>query len=548
MQFKLFDSLGGAGQIGSTIADVPVTVNQGVFSVKLDFGANALSGANRWLEIAVRHNSGESYTTLSPREQIASSPFSVRTLSAASADNALNLGGVAANQYLQTTGSGSGLTNLNAGNVATGTLSNARLGQIPTANIADSAVTSAKIAGGQVVKSVNTLKDDVTLSAGTNITITPAGNTLTIASTSGGVGGDGTFNRIPFWSTPTTLGNSQITQSPAGVQLPNGVQLAATTSGNNVAFGSPNGETGMTIAGAAGRADVRFDGTTLKLFAGPAGAAPSNGIAINSTTVQLPNGVSLAATASGNNVSFGSPNSETGMSISGASGRADLRFDGTLKLVNGPGGIPPATNGIAISTSGNVGVGTTSPPTRLAVSGGPFWTSNQWTASLSMGNASALGWEANASGQRFGVGQSTGGLYFFRTTSAFGNIGTPSNIDMLITDTGNITQPITANGLVKAMMYVNTDATIIRCYNGITNSSAGTCGFGVIYDGFDFVITFNFPVNNRFVSVTPQKSVGVSIAAGFQFISSNQIKVRTFITDVDQNDSRTPHPFIIIVY
>ena len=135
MQFKLFDSLGGAGQIG-LITDVPVTASEGIFSVKLDFGSNALSGANRWLEIAVRHNAGESYTTLSPREQIASSPYSVRTLSAASADNALSLGGVAASGYLQTNGNGSGLTNLN-GNITTGTLNNGRLGQIPTANIAD---------------------------------------------------------------------------------------------------------------------------------------------------------------------------------------------------------------------------------------------------------------------------------------------------------------------------------------------------------------------------------------------------------------------------
>ena len=102
MQFKLFDSPGGLGQIGSTIADIPVTVTQGIFSVKLDFGANAMSGANRWLEIAVRHNSGESYTTLSPREQIASSPYAVRTLSAASADNAAALGGLPASEYLTT--------------------------------------------------------------------------------------------------------------------------------------------------------------------------------------------------------------------------------------------------------------------------------------------------------------------------------------------------------------------------------------------------------------------------------------------------------------
>ena len=55
------------------------------------------------------------------------------------------------------------------------------------------------------------------------------------------------------------------------------------------------------------------------------------------------------------------------MSISGASGRADLRYNGILKLLNGPGGIPPATNGIAIDTAGNVGIGTTSPTSKLEI-------------------------------------------------------------------------------------------------------------------------------------------------------------------------------------
>ena len=63
-----------------------------------------------------------------------------------------------------------------------------------------------------------------------------------------------------------------------------------------------------------------------------------------------------------NQVQFGSSNSETGMTIAGATGRADLRFDGTnLKLVAGPAGsIPLATNGINISTTGEVGIGTQS--------------------------------------------------------------------------------------------------------------------------------------------------------------------------------------------
>ena len=103
MQFKLFDSFAGGTQIGATLSDIPVTATNGIFSTTLDFGANALSDANRWLEIAVRHNAGESYTTLTPREQINSSPYSVRTLSAAQADVSLDsqkLGGVAASEYV----------------------------------------------------------------------------------------------------------------------------------------------------------------------------------------------------------------------------------------------------------------------------------------------------------------------------------------------------------------------------------------------------------------------------------------------------------------
>lgn len=105
MNFALYDSAVGGSQIGATIENPSVAVNQGVFSVQLDFGANVFTGADRFLQISVRRNSGESYTVLSPREKIASSPYSVRTLSAAQADVALNsqkLGGTAANQFVQT--------------------------------------------------------------------------------------------------------------------------------------------------------------------------------------------------------------------------------------------------------------------------------------------------------------------------------------------------------------------------------------------------------------------------------------------------------------
>ncbi len=58
---------------------------------------------------------------------------------------------------------------------------------ISTSKIADDAVTAQKIAPFQVVKSVNDMRDEVTLAAGPNITITPNGNVLTIEAKENGV-------------------------------------------------------------------------------------------------------------------------------------------------------------------------------------------------------------------------------------------------------------------------------------------------------------------------------------------------------------------------
>ena len=105
LQFALFDSASAGTQIGSkqTAANVPVSA--GVFTVPLDFGAAALPGADRFLEISVRLAGGGAFTTLSSRQQITSTPYAVRSANATTADvatNALQLGGVAAAQYTQT--------------------------------------------------------------------------------------------------------------------------------------------------------------------------------------------------------------------------------------------------------------------------------------------------------------------------------------------------------------------------------------------------------------------------------------------------------------
>src|SRR5438094_9055389 len=116
LQFALFDSLSGGAQVGSTQTINTVPVSNGVFTVSLDFGANSFPGANRFLEISARP-AGGSFTLLTPRQQVTSTPYAIRSANASSADTATNatnatnattatnatqLGGIAASQYVQT--------------------------------------------------------------------------------------------------------------------------------------------------------------------------------------------------------------------------------------------------------------------------------------------------------------------------------------------------------------------------------------------------------------------------------------------------------------
>ena len=109
-EFKLFDTLTNGNQIGSTITDVAATVTAGIFTVQLDFGAAAFNGGARYLEIGVRMNgSPNPYTLLNPRQSVTSTPYAIRSVTSAQADNAMTatnstqLGGINANQYVITT-------------------------------------------------------------------------------------------------------------------------------------------------------------------------------------------------------------------------------------------------------------------------------------------------------------------------------------------------------------------------------------------------------------------------------------------------------------
>lgn len=137
LQFTIHDALTNGTVVGGPISSAPTAANNGLFSVVLDFGAGVFTGPARWLEIGVRTNGSTSaYTQLAPRQELTPTPYAILAATA-------------------------------------GTVTNG-------------AISSAQIASGQVVKSLNGLSDALTISAGANVSLATNGNSLAISSTGGG--------------------------------------------------------------------------------------------------------------------------------------------------------------------------------------------------------------------------------------------------------------------------------------------------------------------------------------------------------------------------
>ncbi|HEX6186729.1 MAG TPA: tail fiber domain-containing protein [Pyrinomonadaceae bacterium] len=270
-EFRLFD-VDIAGTALATQQRSGVAVAGGVFSVRLDFGAN-FNGQPRWLEVGVRlAGSADPFTTLNPRQPVTSAPYGIRSLTAGSADaaaDAAKLGGIDASEYVKTDDQrledggppGPGSTHYIQNSAAQQAASNFNISGngIVGGNLSVAGTFSAP---GQLVKSLNGLKDNVALAAGSNITITPSGNTLTIASAGGGsvnavlnqttqqaganfnIAGTGTANTFNS-ATHYNIGGNRILSTPGAANLFAG-QFAGqsnTTGGTNVFIGFRAGAT-----------------------------------------------------------------------------------------------------------------------------------------------------------------------------------------------------------------------------------------------------------------------------------------------------------------
>jgi hypothetical protein len=77
LHFSAWNSASGPPQVGSSVTNIAVGVSNGLFTTKVDFGANIFTGSDLWLEIGVRSNSVGAFTTLNPRQQITPTPYAI---------------------------------------------------------------------------------------------------------------------------------------------------------------------------------------------------------------------------------------------------------------------------------------------------------------------------------------------------------------------------------------------------------------------------------------------------------------------------------------
>jgi len=75
-QFGLYDAATNGNLVGTPVSVAPALVSNGLFQVTLDLGANAFTGAKRWLEITVNlYGSDMIPVTLSPRQPVTGTPY-----------------------------------------------------------------------------------------------------------------------------------------------------------------------------------------------------------------------------------------------------------------------------------------------------------------------------------------------------------------------------------------------------------------------------------------------------------------------------------------
>ena len=126
LTFSLFNTDTSAVAIAGPETNNAVYITNGLFTVLIDFGPGVFTGQTNWLEISVETNRANSFTTLTPRQQLMPTPYTIfaeganaaglnGTIPAAQLPSSVVTNGSSGVNLVGTfLGNGGGLTNVNA--------------------------------------------------------------------------------------------------------------------------------------------------------------------------------------------------------------------------------------------------------------------------------------------------------------------------------------------------------------------------------------------------------------------------------------------------
>jgi trimeric autotransporter adhesin len=233
-------------------------------------------------------------------------------------------------------------------------------------SVPNGTLTSEKIAGGQVVKSINSLKDNVNLIAGSNITITPSGSNITISS-GGGTGLTLPFNGVVNIPDTTAITLNHIAATGTNYGLLSSINSSSgagvygksqSSSGSNMGvMGSNSSLNGIGVLGLGagnGVAGIATDPSALTY--GVQGISYSTiGVGVYGLTTATTNvnygGYFTSASSSGIGV-YGLSSATTGTTYGGRFQSSSTSGRGVYGITNAATGTTYGVYGLSSSTGG----------------------------------------------------------------------------------------------------------------------------------------------------------------------------------------------------
>ncbi len=557
LTFSLFNTNITGSPLAGPVTNSTVTVSNGLFTVMIDFGSSVWNGQSNWLEIAVRTNGASGFTTLTPRQQVTPTPYAITAGTVSGVIPSANLSGTYGNQVVFTnannnfSGIGSNLTLLNASQLTSGTVADARLstnvallngnqtfsganaftnfgnsfrgsffgnglvGWIPTNGAAIQAVidTGYLLTNSQLV----TVTLPVSANAGDIVRISGAGASGWRVSQNAGqsiLGNFSSFSRSPWTpSSASPLNWRAIASSADGSRL----VAVASSSGGGVFTSIDSGLTwsgpfgGLSSANwyaAASSADgsklpAAVNGGYIYTNSGTTWTAAfgtANWIALASSA----DGTKLYAAANGGAVYFSSNSGGSWSAVTGGGNWVSVTCsaDGSkFAAAIGGGGIQ-ATGGSGAPSANWVSVTSSADGSRLAaaVGGGGIYTSSNggatWTQQSGAPGANWTSIDSSADGSKLAAVVNGGGIY---TSSNYGVTWAPLT-NAPVKSWNAIASSSDGTKLAAAINNTLTGGIYVSAASPLSATTVGTTGY--LIGGQGSAVELQYIGNNQFMPVS----------------------------------------------